>query len=175
MSYNTLADAQAVNANITQEHLDAATLYLDSRYEWAGVLADTTQVENWPRLSACGETLQDANGRDLTGIPALILKAEIQLAGLVEAGNVLLPSNVAVATSSSTSTAGGELIERTVKSGDEQVTRKWSASSVDSASADLADFDSNGLPIIASIDALLKPITDIGSPFSATNFLFVRA
>lgn len=178
MSYAALADAQLVNAGITQDMLDQATLYLDSRYTWPGVLADTTQAENWPRESSCGDSLHDANGRELVGIPAIIVKAETQLAALVLGGDVLLPSVVAKATSSSNSStvAGGELIEKTVKSGDEQVTNKWSSSSTsDSTSTTVADFDDNGLPIIASIDALLKPITDIGSIGTAHNFYFVRA
>ena len=173
MSYNTLVEAQAVNASITQAMLDSATLYLNSRYTWQGVLADTAQDENWPRLDSCGNVMVDINGRELSGVPSLIKSAEIALAELVLGGDVLLPTTVAVATTAS-STAGGELIEKTVKSGDEQVTRKWSSTLTDSTSAAISDFDDNGLPIIVSIDAMLRPITDIKSAFSGSNYLLGR-
>lgn len=175
MSYNTLSDVAGNYPNITQAHLDSAELYLNGVYSpWPGVLADTSQAQDWPRVNSDGSALIDANGRELNDIPSAILRAEIEAAKLIQQGRSLLP--VSVASASSASTQNSQLIETTVASGDERVTRKFSPERTEtSTSAGVQTLTDLGLPRIALIDAILLPITGIGSTQSATNFYFNRA
>jgi len=175
MSYNALADAQtAIGAGLTQAQLDSATLYLDARYSpWPGILASTAQAENWPRTQSDGTTLVDANGRELTGIPEQVKAAEVEAARLIFQGQSLLP--VTVASASSASTQNRDVIEETVASDGERVTTRWSPSGTTSSTNTVQTLDDNGLPIVALIDALLKPITDVVSTQSGSNYLFLRA
>jgi len=175
VSYNSLTDAQAaIDPALSQDQLDSATLYIDARYgaSYPGVLADTTQVENWPRTASDGTTLVDANGRELTGIPEQVKAAEIEAARLIQQGNVLLPVTVASATSASTQ--GRDITEKSVQSGDERVTTKWSTAVTSSSSNTVQVLDSNGLPIISLIDVLMQDITRISSAAKKTGYLFNR-
>lgn len=175
MSYNTLADAQAaIDPALTQGQLDSATLYIDARYSasYPGVLADTTQAENWPRTATDGSTLLDINGRELAGIPEQVKAAEVEAARLIFQGNVLLPVTVASATSASTQNA--QLIQQTVRSDGEESTRRWSPATSTTSTSSNQVLDSNGLPIISLIDVLMKDITRISRAARKTGYLFNR-
>lgn len=174
MSYNTLAEVQAVDAAITQEHLTDATIYLNARYTWPGVLADSTQAEDWPRLAADGSALTDSDGRALTGVPAAVKRAELEAAKLLAANQPLLPTEVATASSTSSNTGGKTHDE--VKLGPLAIVEKYAtASSESSTGASAAEIDSNGFAIIKKIDAILWPIINSNTPISTNNYRILRA
>lgn len=169
MSYNTLAEANLVDAALTQEHLDDAALYLDAKYQWAGKIADITQAANWPRVSHCDEgILTDNNGRELIGIPDQVKKAEIQAAILVKNGDSLLATTVATASSVS-ATTGGTLIHNEVQAGSVKSIKKYSSDSSESSTGEtVQELDNNGFPIIKKIDAILWDI--VGKSANKSGF-----
>ncbi len=60
-----------------------ATLYLDSYFQWVGLIDDTDQPLGWPRIDA-----YDAEGRLLEGIPTKVANACIELAVLALGGSL---------------------------------------------------------------------------------------
>ncbi len=68
--------AAATTAN-KQKALLMATAYLDSNFDWKGVLADVSQSLGWPRLGA-----YDDEGRALDGTPQKVKDATCELAKL---------------------------------------------------------------------------------------------
>jgi len=182
MSYNTLAATDLPQATTAEQEqsqawLDAAQQYLDAVYseKYPGVLESidiTVQANLWPRIASDGGVLYDANKRELSGIPAPILAAELAAAKLLEGGNTLLPTDVATATSASTQNS--QLIEETVKAGSVQSTQRWSPSSTTTTTgASTQTLSSMGLPIIASIEAIMWPI--IRNAASGSNYYINRA
>ena len=177
MSYNTLVEAQAFNAAITAANLADATIYLEARYGalWGGKIEDTSQVENWPRVDFCGETLLDVNGREIIGVPDAVKRAELEAAVLIQEGNSLLDTAVATASSVS-STTGGTLIHNEVQAGSVKSIKKWSAdSSESSTSASVQELDDNGYPVIKLLDGILYHLITSASFNSGSNFYFTRA
>jgi len=168
LSYNDLATSglQAYLSKTdeeVQEALDQAQLYLDSRYSWPGVLVDSTQAQNWPRWASDETTLTDRNGRELTLIPQAVLDAEVAAAKIALGGSTLLPFAVA----SASSVAGGELIHKEVQAGSVKSVKKYS--STQTSAGGVQQFDSNGLPVIALIDAILAPIIGLNTISGSTH------
>lgn len=69
---------------IKKAALRNATAFLDSLYDWPGVISDSSQALSWPRDNAT-----DKEGRELTGIPQPIFKVTAWLAGYIVDGNEL--------------------------------------------------------------------------------------
>jgi len=65
------------NATVAEKEaaLIIATEFLNSRYDWPGVIADETQTLSWPRDNA-----YDLEGRELTGTPEAVSNATAWLA-----------------------------------------------------------------------------------------------
>jgi hypothetical protein len=66
----------AAAADATKEAaIREATVYLDTSYQWRGSIISTAQALAWPR-----EGVTDAEGRDITGVPARVRDACCELA-----------------------------------------------------------------------------------------------
>jgi hypothetical protein len=69
------SDWPAADQAARESALRKATVYLDGRYRWVGLLSDLNQPLGWPRIGA-----YDSEGRYLTGIPDKLKKACAELA-----------------------------------------------------------------------------------------------
>jgi len=181
MSYNTLTDTSLPQATpqeqtTSQAALDTAQTYLDALYgqRYLGVLESddiTVQPDLWPRTASDGTALTDGNGREISGIPAVLLRAEVVAAELSLSGSALLPTEVATATSASTQNS--QLIENTVQAGNVKSTKRWSPSSTTTTTgASTQTLSDAGLPIIAAIEAIISSILQSSN---SSNYYFNRA
>lgn len=80
------SDFLALDASGKELVLIEAREYLDVSYHWKGVIADSTQALAWPR-----DDVVDHEGRELspTAVPAAIVKAQIELANMRTAGDLV--------------------------------------------------------------------------------------
>lgn len=186
MAYITEAEADTLlaskgvawSAKTSAEKLvaiETAQIYLDARYDWPGVIADATtpQADNWPRTSTTGGTLVDAENRPLTGVPELVKRATAE-AAYISLTSSILPSDVATVGSVTSSVPAGTLTKKRTKVGSLDIEENYSAGGTTTETTKTAAvLDDNNLPIIALIDALLRPIIDIGTTTTTSNNYYI--
>lgn len=65
----------AASLELKEAALRYATAWLDGRYEWTGAILSRTQALAWPRSGAI-----DPDGRELSGVPARLVRLTCQAA-----------------------------------------------------------------------------------------------
>jgi len=75
VAHGSPATWSAAGAEAKEAALRYATAWLDGRYEWDGSILSTAQALGWPRSGA-----SDPDGRELSGIPARLVRLTCQAA-----------------------------------------------------------------------------------------------